>query len=820
MFIYHIFTGAIILGTQQIDANWWQGQIGNSVGIFPITHVIELEIPPSLKERSQSLRSAEPLFALALCDSVAQLDEELGFKTGDIITVTEIIDSDWYYGELGRKKGMFLSSCVELIQDTSQDNGSLPPPPSNAKPRSIVQKSFSLDQPYYSSVSDTQPKEVPSNSTEIHQVPDQQYQTELPDQSANFTSENTKSLDSCVSPYAMTLYPFEGQSDNELSFDANEIVYLIQHIDDQWTEGEIDGRIGLFPTCFVSIIVDCPYAFQDTVNPEEFNAPKEDDRMGYLELEMTEEKRHQDLDINENRNSSHTSVTLNDVEKTQEMTLSSKTCEECVYALVLYSFAAESDQDLGVNEGDTVQVLEHVNAEWVRAREENSGRTGLVPAAFLDIIGDSSSHCMGEDKRHVEDEPLVKDISHNKAEQISHQEQVAHLDKTKSRSLDVQQDKTSVSASVPKNLNKGTCQSKTLYSDNYAEKRGESSSQSFNFTLEQKPVLPVKPLLNPKPVMKPKPSLSLKPLLPNKMKLQTVKELSDNEATLLKSSSAHVLSPGESNSALQKSYSNSELSSAATDKSQNRRATFTFGEVDTSKSLNDLISNELSKAKQDKGPGDVEHQTISKPPPPVQPIFPREQESGQSFDGSAGMKKDHDPKRHSVNFPIHHQTVQTFTDNDDFKGTFSEGNSVFFLDPIPANKNHPPMRKPPPIPQRSFDQSADFNRRPSLRKAPPPRPTGPRIASAPSTQPLVPMRVTEALKDTHQDGQVPRVRPSRPAPTCPIPSRTAPNRPTPTRPAPSRPQGTPLSLVTPQKELITLEDPVKGNACMVHVQQI
>jgi hypothetical protein len=35
-----------------------------------------------------------------------------------MVTVTEIIDDDWYYGELGNKKGMFLSSCVELIQDT------------------------------------------------------------------------------------------------------------------------------------------------------------------------------------------------------------------------------------------------------------------------------------------------------------------------------------------------------------------------------------------------------------------------------------------------------------------------------------------------------------------------------------------------------------------------------------------------------------------------------------------------------------------------------------------------------------------------------
>lgn len=40
-------------------------------------------------------------------------------------------------------------------------------------------------------------------------------------------SENIKSLDFCVSFYVMILYLFEGQFDNELFFDINEIVYFI-----------------------------------------------------------------------------------------------------------------------------------------------------------------------------------------------------------------------------------------------------------------------------------------------------------------------------------------------------------------------------------------------------------------------------------------------------------------------------------------------------------------------------------------------------------------------------------------------------------------
>lgn len=148
-----IFIGVVILGIQQIDVNWWQGQIGFYEGIFFVIYVIELEILFILKERSRSVRFIEFLFVLVLCDSVVQFDEELGFKIGDIIIVIEILDVDWYYGELGGKKGMFFLFCVELIQDTLYDS-SLLLVQLNIKFSFKIQKLFLLDQFYYFSVSD------------------------------------------------------------------------------------------------------------------------------------------------------------------------------------------------------------------------------------------------------------------------------------------------------------------------------------------------------------------------------------------------------------------------------------------------------------------------------------------------------------------------------------------------------------------------------------------------------------------------------------------------------------------------------------------
>jgi hypothetical protein len=60
-----------------------------------------------------------------------------------------------------------------------------------------------------------------------------------------------------VESYGRTLFPFRAEFPNELSFKGNEIVHLIRHIDNEWIEGEIDGRVGIFPKSFVEIIVDC-----------------------------------------------------------------------------------------------------------------------------------------------------------------------------------------------------------------------------------------------------------------------------------------------------------------------------------------------------------------------------------------------------------------------------------------------------------------------------------------------------------------------------------------------------------------------------------
>ena len=54
-------------------------------------------------------------------------------------------------------------------------------------------------------------------------------------------------------PCARALHGFEGQATHELSFSAGVSILLLRRIDDNWLEGKLDGKVGIFPANYVKI---------------------------------------------------------------------------------------------------------------------------------------------------------------------------------------------------------------------------------------------------------------------------------------------------------------------------------------------------------------------------------------------------------------------------------------------------------------------------------------------------------------------------------------------------------------------------------------
>ena len=50
------------------------------------------------------------------------------------------------------------------------------------------------------------------------------------------------------------IYEYEKDKDDELSFKAGSIIYVVKKNDDGWYEGILDGTLGLFPGNYAEVL--------------------------------------------------------------------------------------------------------------------------------------------------------------------------------------------------------------------------------------------------------------------------------------------------------------------------------------------------------------------------------------------------------------------------------------------------------------------------------------------------------------------------------------------------------------------------------------
>uniref|UniRef100_A0A3Q1HZS5 Intersectin-1 n=1 Tax=Acanthochromis polyacanthus TaxID=80966 RepID=A0A3Q1HZS5_9TELE len=103
--------GQLILIRKKNPGGWWEGELQargkkRQIGWFPANYVKLLSPSTTLCQ------------VIGMYDYVAQNDDELAFQKGQVITVLNKDDCDWWKGELNGREGLFPSNYVKLTTDT------------------------------------------------------------------------------------------------------------------------------------------------------------------------------------------------------------------------------------------------------------------------------------------------------------------------------------------------------------------------------------------------------------------------------------------------------------------------------------------------------------------------------------------------------------------------------------------------------------------------------------------------------------------------------------------------------------------------------
>ncbi|XP_070553885.1 SH3 domain-containing protein 19-like isoform X2 [Ptychodera flava] len=190
-------TGDKIKVTNQVNADWLVGEMYGKSGRFPSNFIDR--VPNNLPPVAEDLPAAQSgPHCIAKFDYDGTPPDDLSFKEGDKIMLTERVGADWYKGTCNGQEGMFPKTFVEVVEDLPSDKG--------AK-QSTRQRGGSFEE---------------------------------------------------LMPKAEALYDFTGESDGDLSFKAGDTIYLLNKVTDEWYNGELNGKVGQFPVAFVEIIIPLP----------------------------------------------------------------------------------------------------------------------------------------------------------------------------------------------------------------------------------------------------------------------------------------------------------------------------------------------------------------------------------------------------------------------------------------------------------------------------------------------------------------------------------------------------------------------------------
>ncbi|XP_068703165.1 SH3 domain-containing protein 19-like [Montipora foliosa] len=337
--------GDEIVLVKRVDNDWYIGRLGEQEGMFPVKFVEIIEDLPDevvQEEPPTAAFSHSPFDVVALYDFQGNKhDGELVFTSGETIHVTEKINDDWLRGETCGQTGVFPCNFVDISTDII-----------NQLPVTVAKAAAAEN-----------------------------------DESAATDSERIL--------YCKGMFDYNSDVPSDLSFNTGDVIKVHKKVGDEWIEGELNGRVGMFPAAYVEMMEDTLGESTTASRAVEYGTAKYDftgsgsDELSFAKGDKIEVTEVISDDWLRGKLGGHEGMFPRTfVELSQELGTEcqseEKDDEPAPKAKALFDFDGEFEDELSFKVDDIIVLLERVNEEWLRG--EMNGKVGRFPATFVDIL--------------------------------------------------------------------------------------------------------------------------------------------------------------------------------------------------------------------------------------------------------------------------------------------------------------------------------------------------------------------------------------------------------------------------------------------------
>ncbi|XP_028414309.1 CD2-associated protein-like isoform X2 [Dendronephthya gigantea] len=292
--------GDLIRDIVKKEDGWWEGELHGKRGMFPENFVEEISKNVVAETKSTEMKPtpAAPVvnekntLAKVTFDYDAENDDELTLKEGDVVKVLDQEEEGWWKGELNGNIGVFPSNFVEVIKGPEPE----PPVPKQPEPPKESEKKpkiiGGMKLPTVSLDVLTQTKDKLKNRDGISSGGNQK-----PERPAVVPSEINKRTSVKRPPKipepdrppkvaskgkekVLVEFDYDGEQSDELTLHVGDIVTVLEKdVNEGWSKGELNGKIGLFPDNFVKILPPEPSRESEMTKnlPKRPSMPLDDD---------------------------------------------------------------------------------------------------------------------------------------------------------------------------------------------------------------------------------------------------------------------------------------------------------------------------------------------------------------------------------------------------------------------------------------------------------------------------------------------------------------------------------------------------------------